>query len=249
LNEYSLLQPQKPNFICMVTPLEAILIRHQANFHAVLPGAELPGALAPVNLSVQNSDMPIGLADDLPAFIQYIDQLRQARRALYLIGGYAELRGIYSRSDLFSAGAEPRRLHLGTDIWAPAGAPVFAFADGTVHSLANNEGLGDYGATLILQHQLDELVFYTLYGHISLSDINALNKGQLLPAGTEIAHFGQPTENGQWPPHLHFQIITDLEGNMGDYPGVCRASEQALWLANCPDPDLILQLNKWLLNG
>jgi peptidoglycan LD-endopeptidase LytH len=244
-----LLQAQKPNFICMVKPLEAVLTSQQANFQPVLRGAAAPGFLAAVDLSAQNTNMPAGLADDLPAFIQYIEELRQALRASFLIGGYAELRGIYSRSILFSDGAEPRRLHLGTDIWGPAGTPVFAFADARVHSFANNDRFGDYGATLILQHQLNNLVFYTLYGHISLSDIKSISPGQYLPAGTEIAHFGQPLENGQWPPHLHFQIINDLEGSMGDYPGVCRAGERDLWLANCPDPDLILQLNKWLLNG
>jgi len=61
-----------------------------------------------------------------------------------------------------------------------------------------------------------------------------------------IAHFGEPNENGHWPPHLHFQIILDMELKQGDYPGVCKYSERQKYLANCPDPDFILQMRKWI---
>ena len=142
--------------------------------------------------------------------------------------------------------AEPRRLHLGTDIWAPEGTPVYAFMGGMVHSFAYNNQYGDYGATIILSHQLEGITFYTLYGHLSLRDINYLNEGDYIIRAQEFAHFGSPQENGHWPPHLHFQIIADMELYDGDYPGVCRYSERKKYLTNCPDPDLILQLNQYL---
>jgi hypothetical protein len=53
-------------------------------------------------------------------------------------------------------------------------------------------------------------------------------------------------ENGNWPSHLHVQLIIDMEGWEGDYPGVCKFSEKERWLANCPDPDLMLNLNKYI---
>jgi murein DD-endopeptidase MepM/ murein hydrolase activator NlpD len=118
--------------------------------------------------------------------------------------------------------AEPRRLHLGIDIWAETGTPVHAFMGGMVHSFAFNNNFGDYGATLILLHQLDGIAFYSLYGHISLNDINTIQAGEYVSRGEKIAHFGGPAENGNWPPHLHFQVIYDIELNKGDYPwGVC----------------------------
>jgi peptidoglycan LD-endopeptidase LytH len=141
---------------------------------------------------------------------------------------------------------EPRRLHLGTDIWAPEGTPVYAFMGGMVHSFAFNNQYGDYGATIILSHQLEGISFYTLYGHLTLRDINYLNEGDYVVRAQEFAHFGGPNENGHWPPHLHFQVICDMELYDGDYPGVCRYSERKKYLDNCPDPDLILQLNKYL---
>ena len=56
---------------------------------------------------------------------------------------------------------------------------------------------------------------------------------------------GIPAENGHWPSHLHFQIIEDIGDWKGDYPGVCKESEQDKYLMNCPDPDIILDLMKY----
>ena len=61
---------------------------------------------------------------------------------------------------------------------------------GMVHSFNYNNNFGDYGATIILLHQLDGLPFYTLYGHLSLRDIDHLSEGQYVIRGEEIAHFG-----------------------------------------------------------
>lgn len=140
--------------------------------------------------------------------------------------------------------SEPRRLHLGIDVWGAAGTPVYAPMGGMIHSFAFNNHFGDYGATLILLHQLDGLPFYTLYGHLSLRDIDSISTGQYVNRGQEIAHFGLPHENGHWPPHLHFQLIMDMGLYEGDYPGVCRYSEREYYLNNCPDPDVVLRMNR-----
>jgi murein DD-endopeptidase MepM/ murein hydrolase activator NlpD len=115
-----------------------------------------------------------------------------------------------------------------------------------VHSYAFNKNFGDYGATLILLHQLDTVTFYTLYGHLSLDDIARVTEFQYVIRGQVIGHFGKPEENGNWPPHLHFQVIRDMETYKGDYPGVCKFSEQKKYLANCPDPDLILNMMQYV---
>jgi murein DD-endopeptidase MepM/ murein hydrolase activator NlpD len=137
---------------------------------------------------------------------------------------------------------EPRRLHLGIDIWGPAGTKVMAPLQGIVHSFAFNNNDSDYGATLILTHNLDGTGFHTLYGHISLNSIKNLYEGQRVAKGEVIAEFGMRFENGNWPPHLHFQVIADMQDWKGDYPGVCRFSEKQRWLDGCPDPNLILQM-------
>jgi murein DD-endopeptidase MepM/ murein hydrolase activator NlpD len=138
--------------------------------------------------------------------------------------------------------AEPRRLHLGVDIWGPAGTKVMAPLDGIVHSFAFNNNDSDYGATIILTHHLDGIGFHTLYGHLSLNSLKNLYEGQHITKGEVIAEFGMRFENGNWPPHLHFQVIGYMQGWKGDYPGVCRFSERMQWLADCPDPNIILKM-------
>ena len=115
----------------------------------------------------------------------------------------------------------------------------------SVHSYAYNNLFGDYGATIILSHTLEDVIFYTLYGHLSLNSIKNIQEGARIEKGNVFAEFGIAAENGSWPPHLHFQIIENINGWSGDYPGVCKFSEKEKWLANSPDPDIILQLNKY----
>jgi murein DD-endopeptidase MepM/ murein hydrolase activator NlpD len=83
-----------------------------------------------------------------------------------------------------------------------------------------------------------------LYGHLSLNSIKNLYEGKNISKGEVIAEFGMRFENGNWPPHLHFQLIEDMQAWKGDYPGVCRFSERQQWLDNCPDPNLILQMEQ-----
>ncbi|RZM20311.1 MAG: peptidase M23, partial [Pedobacter sp.] len=100
---------------------------------------------------------------------------------------------------------------------------------------------GDYGATIILKYRIGGLTFHALYGHLNLESLEDLVVGQFIPSGKQIALFGNKNENGHWPPHLHFQLIYDMEGMMGDYPGVCQFSKRDVYLANCPDPEIILK--------
>jgi peptidoglycan LD-endopeptidase LytH len=203
-----------------------------------------------------NSNLSPADISDTERFACWINNTLQGEKARYGIGGYNEHRPLYARSKHFdkalAAGsesdrgvageAEPRRLHLGVDIWGPAGTKVMAPLPGIIHSFAFNNNDSDYGATLILTHNLEGTGFHTLYGHISLNSIKNLYEGQRVAKGEVIAEFGMRYENGNWPPHLHFQLIADVQDWKGDYPGVCRYSERQQWLDNCPNPNLILQM-------
>jgi murein DD-endopeptidase MepM/ murein hydrolase activator NlpD len=232
----------------MPSVFENTIRKYQSTFHPVVKVDHATEKLLLLDFTEKNKELTSNIIEDTQRFTSYLDHKLQAANARLGIGGYDENRTVYNRSKLFDSlqpGEEPRRLHLGVDIWGQAGTPVYAFMGGMVHSFAFNDHYGDYGATLILLHQLDGLPFYTLYGHVSLRDIQKLSSGQYISIGQEIAHFGEPAENGHWPPHLHFQVILDMELKEGDYPGVCKYSEREKYLANCPDPDLILQLMQY----
>jgi murein DD-endopeptidase MepM/ murein hydrolase activator NlpD len=110
-----------------------------------------------------------------------------------------------------------------------------------VHSFKDNDNFGDYGPTILLQHNLDGLTLYSLYGHLSRESLTGLSVGQPISKNQLIGAFGNSTENGHWPTHLHFQLIFDLEGCAGDYPGVGRYSEKEKLIKNIPDPGLLLR--------
>lgn len=157
------------------------------------------------------------------------------------IGGYAEKRGWYARGEQFSQGEKIRSIHLGVDIWADPGTSVHAPYDSTIHSLQDNALVGDYGPTIILAHKLGAVEFYTLYGHLSRQSLEGKHPGDRIGRGEHFAEFGSPPSNGDWPAHLHFQIIIDMLGKSGDYPGVAAESQREYFLTLCPDPNLILR--------
>jgi peptidoglycan LD-endopeptidase LytH len=172
----------------------------------------------------------------------YIQAQMRAQGTCFLWGGYAEDRDFYRLSPNFHTPSEPRSIHLGIDIWAGAGTPVRAALPGLVHSLANNAGFGNYGGTIILAHDLSGHIFYSLYGHLSVASLAGWLPGQPVAADQPLGALGQPAENGGWSPHLHFQLMTDLLGHRGDFPGVAARTEQAFYLSICPDPNRLLGL-------
>ena len=135
-------------------------------------------------------------------------------------------------------------MHLGLDLFAPPGTPVLAPLDGVVHSIADNAHPLDYGPTVVLEHQAGPggPPFYTLYGHLARGSSAALSAGDDVSAGTVIARIGAIDENGGWPPHLHFQVITDLLDMHGDFPGVADPAERRVWLSLAPDPNLVARI-------
>ncbi len=197
----------------------------------------------PLDLSASNLELNQLNITDSSQFENYIDNLLAKNNSKVAYGGYNEIRSLYKRSTVFNdLNSEERNIHIGLDLWIKAGTPVLAALDGKVHSFQYNNNLGDYGPTIILQHQLEDHIFYTLYGHLALKSIASLKAGDFFKKGQQLAVLGDNTVNGDYAPHLHFQIIKNIEDNSGDYPGVCSKSKLNYYLENCPDPNLLLKI-------
>ncbi len=197
-----------------------------------------------IDLSKANPDLNSFDISSSKAWEDYINQYLKQHNKQVAFGGYLETRNLYNRSSYFSAQAETeqRNIHLGLDLWCPANTPVLACFEGKVHSFKNNTNFGDYGPTIILEHCLDNQVFYTLYGHLSEASIANIKIGDIIAQGETIASLGEASVNGDYAPHLHFQIIIDMQNKSGDYPGVCSLNDLEFYKTNTINPNEILGL-------
>jgi hypothetical protein len=219
-----------------------VLKKHRERIGSVLPFDFGGGTPAVFDFSSANLELEHIPVNDATAFTEYLFEQIVTYDVPVGIGRYDEDRLLYRHSPLFDAETERRSVHLGIDLFAPGGTPVFAPLQARLHSFANNDRLGDYGPTVVLKHDLDGVVFFTLYGHLSVESLEPLETGARLRVGDEIGSIGEHYENGGWPPHLHFQIITDMLGNTGDFPGVSAPTQRERWLELCPNPNLILRI-------
>ncbi len=226
----------------MYTEIEKFL-KKQKNVKVISTEIDTSDYIA-LDLSVDNIELlshNLETAQDYEKFIQnYLDK----NKAKIAFGGYLETRNLYKRSTVFkNTNSDERNIHIGLDLWINESAPIHAALDGTLHSFQNNTALGDYGPTIILAHEIDGIKFHTLYGHLSEASLNGKKVGDVIKKGAQIANLGLPPINGDYAPHLHFQIIIDMEGKTGDYPGVCNEKTLSFYKSNCPDPNLLLKIN------
>jgi murein DD-endopeptidase MepM/ murein hydrolase activator NlpD len=147
---------------------------HQQDFHQIIPFDPEKDRFWAFDFTENNKQLTAEQIADTENFSIYIQSTIRKNNCRYGIGGYGEHRTIYARSkhyDLAMAPApggmgsggdtEPRRLHLGIDIWGTAGTAVYSPMDGIVHSFAFNNNDSDYGATIILSHNLDGMAFHS----------------------------------------------------------------------------------------
>ena len=197
----------------------------------------------PLDLSISNQELSNIDMSDSTAVETFIENHLQKNNAKVAFGGYNEERNLYKSSLIFNDDEnEERNIHIGMDLWIKAGTPVLAALDGEVYGFDFNTGKGNYGPTIILKHTVENHTFYTLYGHLSVESIENIEIGSRFKKGQTVATLGDASVNGGYAPHLHFQIIKNIEEYSGDYPGVCSKKDLAYYLDNCPDPNLLLKI-------
>ena len=182
--------------------------------------------------------------EDLDLFQYKIEKLQKKYPDKIITGGYLEPRSIYSSNSyekIGNYGDESRTIHLGLDFWLPPGTKVNSMFDGEIVVAVNDKGHKEYGGLLILKHNIQDLEFYTLYGHNTVESVLKNKVGSKVKKGDVIAEIGNYPENGNWAPHLHFQIILSMLNYKIDYPGVCYFNQMEIWKDLCPDPNLLFK--------
>ncbi len=102
-----------------------------------------------LDLTAGNKELDKTIITDTAKFDQWVTRKLHDNNCIYGIGGYMEHRTIYAGIPLFDNGnEEPRFMHLGVDIWAPADTVVYSPLKGKVHSFNDNNNHGDYGLAI-----------------------------------------------------------------------------------------------------
>ena len=182
--------------------------------------------------------------DDLDVFGFKINQLQKKVPKKILAGGYLEPRALYTSNaydKIGNSGRESRTIHLGVDFWLPSGTPVHSVLEGKVVLAINDAGTKEYGGLVILRHTTDDFEFYTLYGHLSVASVTKHVVGDIIKKGEKIGELGNSHENGNWVPHLHFQVMLSLLNYENDFPGVAYFNQIEVWQSICPNPNLIFK--------
>ena len=179
-------------------------------------------------LQMKQEELPV------PYLYRILNEIKKLSGPVPLWGGYLERRIYYGQSRHFNNEAETRDRHLGIDIWMPVGTPIYAPVEGRVHSFQFNGQDLDYGGTILVELKDGSVL---LFGHLSKASLDHISKYTQLKAGQLIGWLGDESENGGWPSHLHLQHILNLEGWVGDYPGVVNKHKLNHYTENCPDPE------------
>jgi 4-aminobutyrate aminotransferase-like enzyme/Ser/Thr protein kinase RdoA (MazF antagonist) len=184
--------------------------------------------------------------NNLDLFQYKIDQLQKEVPNKILAGGYLEPRNLYTSTEYDTVGnygKQSRTIHLGIDFWLPENTSVHALFDGEIVIATNDIGDKEYGGLIVLKHQQKGFHFYTLYGHNTPESVLKHQLGGTIKKGEQIAVLANYPENGNWAPHLHFQIMLSLLDYKTDFPGVAYFNQIQVWKSMCPNPNLLFKID------
>ncbi|MBC7564263.1 MAG: aminotransferase class III-fold pyridoxal phosphate-dependent enzyme [Gemmatimonadaceae bacterium] len=219
------------------------ITRNQHTF-APLLGVDLSNTpVAPLDFSAGSTLISSQSEQNAPALLDArIRQVLAEHGATIGVGGYDEARLIYHWPHEPKT-SEPRTIHIGLDLSLPAGSPLYAPLDGTVHGFEDADHHHDYGPLIVLRHvttDADPLEFFSFYGHLTRDSLHKLHVGKHIAQGTEFARIGSDPTNGHWWSHVHVQLATDMLEVPCNVDGAVRASQRHTWHSIFPDPNLML---------
>ncbi len=216
--------------------IERWILENNGGFGPVLPVALDRASLAVLPVGADRDEE--GRAHPGISYADRLDALLPKTRGRP-VGRYAEDRSIYGPQ------GDPgrRTIHHAIDLYADAGTPVLAPVPGRVAMIGNDAAAEGFGGILVLEHEGGTPHrFWTVYGHLAPAGLPG-TVGANVARGTEIGRLGVRAENGGWPPHLHFQILTALCFDGAEaIAGLAAPGRWTLWESISPDPNQILGL-------
>ncbi len=223
--------------------IKSWLDSERGNFADII-GTSL-NSVAMHSLSVEASSCPQSPFEMTKVEAKEMGAERFAAEEVFL-GHYKEPRLIYTEA-AFSEGpwkaSNRRTVHLGADIFAPAGTLVAPPLDADVIAVERCDAYLDYGGLVILQHETAQGdAFRTLYGHLDWQSLDQLKPGQPLARGQHFARIGDTSENGGWRAHLHFQLCVIPQGVSDNWPGAADPDELSFWTDVFPNPAALLNI-------
>ena len=179
---------------------------------------------------------------DVEALSGLIDEQMARAGTGFAFGRYGEPRGLYNNENFIDTDAgEARTIHLGIDVFCAAGTAVHAPLAGEVETRrTERHGTWLWPDDGSAPQRRPAGVFHLVRDTSAKTPSSGVADGQSIAAGEQIASVGAPPGNGNWPPHLHMQLILDLAGLGGDFPGVAAPSRQDYWCALSPSPAVVL---------
>ena len=135
-----------------------------------------------------------------PGFCQrWVKRLHRRYRASCSYGGWFEDRAILWQGHYMETG---RTFHLGVDFNVPEKSRVYSPANArVVEAWHDNDTVGGWGGRVILEVRLRLYLVLAHLGRIRIDTGNQVRVGQF------IGSVGGPTNNGNWFPHLHVQMV------------------------------------------
>lgn len=131
---------------------------------------------------------------------EWVQRLHARNNIEFSYGGYLEDRSNLWRGHYMAPGAT---WHLGIDYNVPAGTPIHLPCNAPlIASVADKDQNGGWGGKLIFK-RLDK---FLIFGHLAHKSM-ASKVGFNFVAGDLIGHIGESSENGNWFPHLHLQVV------------------------------------------
>lgn len=137
-------------------------------------------------------------------------------------------------------------LHLGIDLSFDAGTMVFSIAEGPIVHIGTDSPLkGGWGGHVLQMIKFQGKPHLLIYCHLGF--IQEKDRLRTISKGDFLGLVGNKSENGGWGPHLHLQLVSDVDHVINwahfmdkEIDGYGKVKDISYWAKRCPDPTSLI---------